>query len=210
MTGEATSRAFLGLPGRQQELLEKIVATGKPVVLVLFSGRPADAALGVRACSGGAGGMAPGHPGGPRSGAHALWRVESHREAGRELAPQRGAGTALLQRAQYGAPGKQEGSDESSRRRHRYVRFALHRRAERSAVSVWSRPFLHHVPLRLDRDRRGSAEGLRTDASSFRQEQDRVDGQLPTSRTRARVRAKRLFNSMSGSWERAWLSRFAH
>jgi beta-glucosidase len=40
MTGEATSRAHLGLPGRQQELLERIVATGKPVVLVLFSGRP--------------------------------------------------------------------------------------------------------------------------------------------------------------------------
>jgi beta-glucosidase len=40
MTGEATSRAHLGLPGRQQELLEKVVATGKPVVLVLFSGRP--------------------------------------------------------------------------------------------------------------------------------------------------------------------------
>ncbi len=40
MTGEAASRSKLGLPGRQQELLEKIVATGKPVVLVLFSGRP--------------------------------------------------------------------------------------------------------------------------------------------------------------------------
>jgi beta-glucosidase len=40
MTGEGSSRAKLGLPGRQQELLEKIVATGKPVVLVLFSGRP--------------------------------------------------------------------------------------------------------------------------------------------------------------------------
>ena len=40
MTGEAASRAWLGLPGRQQELLEKIVATGKPVVLILFSGRP--------------------------------------------------------------------------------------------------------------------------------------------------------------------------
>ena len=40
MTGEAASRAHLGLPGRQQELLEKIIATGKPVVLVLFSGRP--------------------------------------------------------------------------------------------------------------------------------------------------------------------------
>jgi beta-glucosidase len=40
MSGEAASRAHLGLPGRQQELLEKVVATGKPVVLILFSGRP--------------------------------------------------------------------------------------------------------------------------------------------------------------------------
>jgi beta-glucosidase len=40
MTGEASSKTKLGLPGRQQELLEKIVTTGKPVVLILFSGRP--------------------------------------------------------------------------------------------------------------------------------------------------------------------------
>jgi beta-glucosidase len=40
MTGEAASRSKLGLPGRQQELLEKVVGTGKPVVLILFSGRP--------------------------------------------------------------------------------------------------------------------------------------------------------------------------
>jgi len=40
MTGEAASRALLGLPGRQEELLEKIVGTGKPCVLLLFSGRP--------------------------------------------------------------------------------------------------------------------------------------------------------------------------
>jgi beta-glucosidase len=40
MSGEAASRAHLGLPGRQQELLEAIVKTGKPVVLILFSGRP--------------------------------------------------------------------------------------------------------------------------------------------------------------------------
>lgn len=40
MTGEAASRAHLKLPGRQEELLEKVMATGKPVVLVLFSGRP--------------------------------------------------------------------------------------------------------------------------------------------------------------------------
>lgn len=40
MTAEAGSRAHLDLPGRQEELLEKVVATGTPVVLVLFSGRP--------------------------------------------------------------------------------------------------------------------------------------------------------------------------
>lgn len=40
MTGEAASRANLGLSGKQQALLEAAVHTGKPVVLVLFSGRP--------------------------------------------------------------------------------------------------------------------------------------------------------------------------
>ena len=40
MSGEAGARAHLDLPGNQQQLLERIVATGKPVVLVVFSGRP--------------------------------------------------------------------------------------------------------------------------------------------------------------------------
>ncbi len=40
MSGEAASRAHLGLPGCQEELLEAIVKTNKPVVLILFSGRP--------------------------------------------------------------------------------------------------------------------------------------------------------------------------
>ncbi|OZB58132.1 MAG: beta-glucosidase [Lysobacterales bacterium 14-68-21] len=40
MSGEAGSRAHLDLPGNQQKLLEAIVATGKPVVLLVFSGRP--------------------------------------------------------------------------------------------------------------------------------------------------------------------------
>lgn len=42
MTGEASSRGSLDFPGRQQELLQAVVATGKPVVLVLESGRPLD------------------------------------------------------------------------------------------------------------------------------------------------------------------------
>lgn len=40
MSGEAASRSSLDLPGRQEELLKAIVATGKPVVLVLLNGRP--------------------------------------------------------------------------------------------------------------------------------------------------------------------------
>ena len=40
MSGEGASRASLDLPGKQQQLLEAVMATGKPVVLVLISGRP--------------------------------------------------------------------------------------------------------------------------------------------------------------------------
>jgi beta-glucosidase len=40
MSGEARSRAHLGLPGRQQELLDALAQTGKPIVGVLMTGRP--------------------------------------------------------------------------------------------------------------------------------------------------------------------------
>ncbi len=39
-TGEASSRTRLSLPGNQEQLLEAVSATGKPVVLILFGGRP--------------------------------------------------------------------------------------------------------------------------------------------------------------------------
>jgi len=39
-SGEASARSSVDLPGNQEKLLESVVATGKPVVLVLFSGRP--------------------------------------------------------------------------------------------------------------------------------------------------------------------------
>jgi beta-glucosidase len=40
MEGEASSRAHLGFTGAQQQLLEAVVATGKPVILVVMAGRP--------------------------------------------------------------------------------------------------------------------------------------------------------------------------
>jgi beta-glucosidase len=40
MEGEASSRVHLGFTGAQQKLLEAVVATGKPVVLIVLAGRP--------------------------------------------------------------------------------------------------------------------------------------------------------------------------
>jgi beta-glucosidase len=40
MSGESASRSDINLPENQQELLKALLATGKPVVIVLFTGRP--------------------------------------------------------------------------------------------------------------------------------------------------------------------------
>jgi beta-glucosidase len=42
MIGEFASRSSLDLPGRQQQLLDAVIATGKPVVVLLMSARPID------------------------------------------------------------------------------------------------------------------------------------------------------------------------
>src|SRR6185503_5032947 len=40
MTGEAKSKADIHIPGVQEELIQKIMSTGKPVVVLLMAGRP--------------------------------------------------------------------------------------------------------------------------------------------------------------------------
>jgi beta-glucosidase len=40
MTGEACSRGYIDLPGKQEELLKAVHKAGKPVILVLMNGRP--------------------------------------------------------------------------------------------------------------------------------------------------------------------------
>jgi len=39
-SGEASSRAFLNLPGLQEELVEEVCKTGKPIIVVILAGRP--------------------------------------------------------------------------------------------------------------------------------------------------------------------------
>jgi beta-glucosidase len=40
MSGEAASRSDIGLPGRQTELIRELEKTGKPLVMILMTGRP--------------------------------------------------------------------------------------------------------------------------------------------------------------------------
>ncbi len=40
MSGEAASRSDIGLPGVQQQLVEELYKTGKPIIVVLMNGRP--------------------------------------------------------------------------------------------------------------------------------------------------------------------------
>jgi beta-glucosidase len=42
MSGEAEARSDITLPGRQQQIIDAVKATGKPFTVVLFNGRPLD------------------------------------------------------------------------------------------------------------------------------------------------------------------------
>ena len=80
------SRAHLGLPGKQQELLEAVVGTGKPVVLILFSGRPLTVPWAFEHVPAVLGGVVPGIPRWSGPGENAFRRCESERKARCELA----------------------------------------------------------------------------------------------------------------------------
>ena len=97
MSGEGASRATLDLPGNQEQMLEAVVATGKPVVLVLDERQTARYPLGRGACAGDSGSVVPGHGGWRCRRRRPLRRCESWRQAASELAAHRGSGTDLLQ-----------------------------------------------------------------------------------------------------------------
>ena len=97
MSGEAASRSEIGLPGRQQELIDAIRATGKPFVVVLFNGRPLTLGGVGRLLTGDPRGLVPGRPGRPRGGRRAVRRGQPGREAPRHVPAPRRPGADLLQ-----------------------------------------------------------------------------------------------------------------
>jgi beta-xylosidase len=64
-SGEGCDVADLRLPGRQEELLEAVLATGTPVVLVLLVGRPYDVSRQADRLAAVVAGFFPGEEGGP-------------------------------------------------------------------------------------------------------------------------------------------------
>ena len=150
MTGEAASRAHLGLPGRQQQLLEAIVATGKPVVLILFSGRPLTLPWAFEHVPAVLAAWFPGVQAGPalvrtlfgESIPSGKLPVTWPRAVGQEplyynaLNTGRPAGNADLTKP------PSDGAEQ--------IYFALYRRAEQSAVSIRLRTHLYELQLRAD------------------------------------------------------------
>jgi beta-glucosidase len=65
LTGEAATRASIDLPGRQRELLDALLATGRPVVLAMQSGRPLDLGAARERLAAHLMLWYPGHEGGP-------------------------------------------------------------------------------------------------------------------------------------------------
>lgn len=136
MSGEASSKADISLPGRQRELLQKLLDSGKPVVAVLMNGRPL--ALGWEAehipailegwhlgiCMGDA--IAALLYGGLRARGPAQFQLPGRKRAG----------AAVLQPPQYRTSRKQG-----------QVQFSLSGRAVRCAVSFWLRLELHELFL---------------------------------------------------------------
>ena len=109
-SGEGCDAADLRLPGRQEELLEALLATGTPVVLVLLVGRPYELSrqadrLAAMVC-----GFFPGEEGGPALADVLSGRVEPVRAApgqlpgGRRSQPSTYLGPAARRSATRSAP----------------------------------------------------------------------------------------------------------
>ena len=149
-TGEFRDRRDLGFIGRQQELLEAVVATGTPVVLVVVSGRP----LAIEWAA------EPLRRRPPRLGARRRRTGGDRRRPDRRREPGR-------QAADLGPAPRRPGArlvSPSSDRRALELEGSLRRRPDDAALAVRVRPLVHDLRAvepapgssrDLDRRRRG-------------------------------------------------------
>ena len=140
MIGEMASRSSLELPGRQLELLQAVVATGTPVVLLVMNGRPLDLRWAARTRAGDPRHLVPRHAGRRGRGEPAVRRRLARRQAALHLAADRRPGADDLRAhplARAGEPGP-----------------PVLGRGQHAAVPVRVRPELRPVRLRRPHRRR--------------------------------------------------------
>ena len=97
MGGEAEARSNLDLPGKQQELIDAVKATGKPFAVVLFNCAPADAVEGRRRLARDPRGLVRRRRGRQRRRRRALRQGQPGRQAAGLLPAQRRPDPDLLQ-----------------------------------------------------------------------------------------------------------------
>ncbi len=97
MSGEANVRSKLDLPGRQEELIQAVKATGKPFAVVLFSGRPLALEDIVGRHARDPRGLVPGRAGGPGGRRRGVRQGQPRRQAPRVVPVPGRPGADLLQ-----------------------------------------------------------------------------------------------------------------
>jgi hypothetical protein len=136
MSGEANARSTLDLPGRQEELIRAIKATGKPFAVVLFNGRPLVLEDVVRDAPAILEAWFPGVQAGARGRRRRVRQGQPRRQAAGVVPVPGRPGADLLQPRAHRAPVQQE----------REVELAAPRHSElRAAVRVQPRAQLHDV-----------------------------------------------------------------
>ena len=130
-SGEARDRADLDLPGVQQQLVEAVVATGTPTVVVLVNGRPLSINWIAEHVPAIVEAWLPGEEGGGAIRRRAFWRSQPGRQAAHDLPALRWPGADLL-RAQ--AVGRTLALEDD-----------LCRSEQRAALPLWLRAELYDL-----------------------------------------------------------------
>ena len=142
-TGEFRDRSSLGFMGRQQELLERVVATGTPVVLVVVSGRPLALAWAAEHCAAILLAWVPGDAGPEAVAAVLAGDAEPGRQAAGVVPAVGGPGAGDLPASPHGRAVQPQGPVRGL--------------ADHPAVAVRVRAVVHH--LRAGEPRRRSRAG---------------------------------------------------
>ena len=125
--GEFRDRAILGLPGRQEELIRRVAATGKPVIVVLIGGSAITMSPWLDQVARGRRRLVSRRAGRARGGGRPLRRRQSRRPAADHVPDGRGAAAAVVQ-------------PQADRTRRRLRRSHRH-----AALPVRLRPQLHDL-----------------------------------------------------------------